>query len=98
MPSPADLLPLVYDELRRVAAAKLARESPGQTLDVYPHFTVAQGQVKKLIADFSSTVLGNKRNIWAYLPPAYLENSTTRMPVVYMHDGQNLFDRFTSFS
>jgi RNA polymerase sigma factor (TIGR02999 family) len=27
-----DLLPLVYDELRRLAAAKLAREKPGQTL------------------------------------------------------------------
>jgi RNA polymerase sigma factor (TIGR02999 family) len=27
-----ELLPLVYDELRRLAAAKLARESPGQTL------------------------------------------------------------------
>jgi RNA polymerase sigma factor (TIGR02999 family) len=27
-----DLLPLVYDELRRVAAAKLAQEHPGQTL------------------------------------------------------------------
>src|SRR5262250_922206 len=27
------LLPLVYDELRRLAAAKLARERPGQTLD-----------------------------------------------------------------
>jgi RNA polymerase sigma factor (TIGR02999 family) len=26
------LLPLVYDELRRLAAAKLAREAPGQTL------------------------------------------------------------------
>jgi RNA polymerase sigma factor (TIGR02999 family) len=27
-----DLLPLVYDELRRLAAAKLAHEKPGQTL------------------------------------------------------------------
>ena len=27
------LLPLVYDELRRLAAAKLAHENPGQTLD-----------------------------------------------------------------
>jgi RNA polymerase sigma factor (TIGR02999 family) len=27
------LLPLVYDELRRLAARKLAREKPGQTLD-----------------------------------------------------------------
>ncbi len=32
-PQAADqLLPLVYDELRRLAAAKLAQESPGQTL------------------------------------------------------------------
>jgi RNA polymerase sigma factor (TIGR02999 family) len=29
----AELLPLVYDELRRLAAARLAREDPGQTLD-----------------------------------------------------------------
>jgi DNA-directed RNA polymerase specialized sigma24 family protein len=29
----ADLLPLVYHELRRLAAAKLAHEKPGQTLD-----------------------------------------------------------------
>jgi RNA polymerase sigma factor (TIGR02999 family) len=29
----SQLLPLVYDELRKLAAAKLAREKPGQTLD-----------------------------------------------------------------
>ena len=28
----AELLPLVYDELRRLAAQKMAREAPGQTL------------------------------------------------------------------
>jgi RNA polymerase sigma factor (TIGR02999 family) len=28
-----ELLPLVYDELRRLAAAKLAQEKPGQTLE-----------------------------------------------------------------
>ena len=33
-PCAADqLLPLVYDELRKLAAAKMARERPGQTLD-----------------------------------------------------------------
>jgi RNA polymerase sigma factor (TIGR02999 family) len=31
-PAAAELLPLVYDELRRLAAARMARESPGQTL------------------------------------------------------------------
>jgi RNA polymerase sigma factor, TIGR02999 family len=30
--APDELLPLVYGELRRLAAAKLAREAPGQTL------------------------------------------------------------------
>src|SRR5215471_15490025 len=29
----AQLLPLVYDELRRLAAVQMAREKPGQTLD-----------------------------------------------------------------
>jgi RNA polymerase sigma factor (TIGR02999 family) len=31
--TPAELLPLVYDELRKLAAARLAAESPGHTLD-----------------------------------------------------------------
>jgi RNA polymerase sigma factor (TIGR02999 family) len=30
--APEELLPLVYDELRKLAAQRLARESPGQTL------------------------------------------------------------------
>src|SRR5213593_297371 len=29
----SELLPLVYDELRKLAAQKLAQEKPGQTLD-----------------------------------------------------------------
>ena len=29
----ADLLPMVYGELRKLAAARLAREQPGRTLD-----------------------------------------------------------------
>jgi hypothetical protein len=32
----AQLLPLVYDELRRLAAQKLAQEAPGQTLHQGP--------------------------------------------------------------
>jgi hypothetical protein len=30
--APEQLLPLVYDELRKLAAQKLAQEKPGQTL------------------------------------------------------------------
>jgi hypothetical protein len=32
-PSAADLLPLLYDELRKLAAARMAAERPGHTLD-----------------------------------------------------------------
>jgi predicted alpha/beta superfamily hydrolase len=70
---------------------------PGQTVDVYPHFTTTAGKYEVRWPKFHSTILGNDRGIWVYYPPSYLENATTRMPVVYMHDGQNLFDPSTAF-
>jgi predicted alpha/beta superfamily hydrolase len=63
----------------------------GQTVDVWPHFTTMTGQVETLIADFHSTVLGDDRPVYAYLPPSYAENTDATYPVVYMHDGQNLW-------
>lgn len=41
--------------------------------------------------------LGNRRDLLAYLPPSYGAGAR-RYPVLYMHDGQNLFDRATSFA
>ncbi len=63
----------------------------GQTVDIYPHFTTTTGQVETLIADFHSTVLNDDRAIYAYLPASYSENTDATYPVVYMHDGQNLW-------
>jgi len=40
--------------------------------------------------------LDRSRTIRIYLPPGY-EQSSERYPVLYMHDGQNLFDDATSF-
>ena len=37
------------------------------------------------------------RRIWLYLPSDYAE-SEERYPVLYMHDGQNLFDINTSYA
>jgi predicted alpha/beta superfamily hydrolase len=65
--------------------------APGQTLDVYPHFTSTAGTVTTLIADFHSNVLNDDRPIYAYLPASYSENTDATYPVVYMHDGQNLW-------
>jgi isoamylase len=45
----------------------------------------------------ASPQLGNSRPIVVYLPPNY-ERSGTRYPVIYMQDGQNLFDPATSFA
>ena len=39
--------------------------------------------------------LNTKRRIWVYLPEGY-SNSKKHYPVLYMHDGQNLFDEFTA--
>jgi predicted alpha/beta superfamily hydrolase len=65
--------------------------SPGQSVDLYPHFVSTAGQVQTLIADFHSTILSNDRPIYAYLPASYAENTVATYPVVYMHDGQNLW-------
>lgn len=70
---------------------------PGTTVDVYPHFVNAKGKVEKRWPSFASTALGNTRGVWVYYPPTYLENPRAKFPVVYMHDGQNLFDATTAF-
>jgi predicted alpha/beta superfamily hydrolase len=64
---------------------------PGQAVDIYPHFTATHGTVETLIASFASTNTGNARAIYAYLPASYAENTEATYPVVYMHDGQNLW-------
>jgi len=41
---------------------------------------------------FASRILKNERTIAVYLPPRYAKEKTKRYPVLYLHDGQNLFD------
>ncbi len=48
------------------------------------------------IANLWSAELGNLRDLQVYLPPSYT-SSDRRYPVIYMHDGQNLFDQATAF-
>lgn len=47
--------------------------------------------------DFYIPQLDRYRRIWLYLPPGY-ETGTDHYPVIYMHDGQNLFDTYTAFA
>ena len=46
---------------------------------------------------FEIPQLNTTRRIWIYLPPNY-KNSTKKYPVMYLHDGQNLFDDQTSYA
>ena len=42
--------------------------------------------------DFESGILEPSRHVEVWLPPGYEEDPTARYPVLYMSDGQNLFD------
>lgn len=59
--------------------------------------STATKNVSILSEDFYMPQLNRKRRIWVYLPPDY-HQSKKKYPVIYMHDGQNLFDEKTSFS
>jgi predicted alpha/beta superfamily hydrolase len=49
------------------------------------------------IRGFHSGILGNDRDITIYLPPGYNDRGDLRYPVLYMHDGQNLFEPERAF-
>lgn len=51
----------------------------------------------RLLSDVWSPQLQNQRDILVYLPPSHGQPGK-RFPVIYMHDGQNLFDSGTGFA
>lgn len=61
-----------------------------------PDDETAPGSLK-VHKDLWSPQLKNRRDILVYLPPSY-EHGAWGYPVIYMHDGQNLFDPMTSFA
>lgn len=53
----------------------------------------ASKNVQLLTEVVEMPLLHKRRHIWIYLPPGY-EKSKARYPVMYMHDGQNVFDEY----
>lgn len=51
----------------------------------------------ELIKNFSSSNGIQSRDIIVWLPPSYKKNKEETYPVLYMHDGQNLFDPKTAY-
>jgi len=50
----------------------------------------------RFLENFKSAFLKQKRDIIIWLPPTYEEDPTRRYPVLYMQDGQQVFDPQTS--
>jgi len=57
----------------------------------------ATASVSVLSDSFAMPQLERTRRVWLYVPPGYA-TSQRRYPVLYMHDGQNVFDARTSFA
>lgn len=66
----------------------------GTAIAQQPHSLSGDIRVHKSVV---SKILNKDRDIVVYLPPGYTTNSNRRFPVLYLHDGQNLFDGATSF-
>src|SRR5947209_212242 len=47
---------------------------------------------------FPSKILGNRRDVLVWLPRGYSRFSRKRHSVLYLQDGQNVFDAATSFA
>ena len=70
-------------------------EDEGGTIPPRPHS--ASPNVQVLAESFVMPPLRRPRRVWLYLPPDYA-SSGRRYPVLYLQDGQNVFDQYTSFA
>ena len=67
---------------------------PGDEAKFQDQQAVPHGDVRKVWYD--SKTLGAQRRMHVYTPPGY-STSGQRYPVLYLHDGQNLFEGATAF-
>lgn len=63
-----------------------------------PIASTAQPNVALLPQLLDMPGLNRQRQLRIYLPPGYAASSDKRYPVLYMHDGQNLFDAATGYA
>jgi predicted alpha/beta superfamily hydrolase len=72
-------------------------QNPGGAARTKAHTRAAN--VRMLADSFRLPQLpGRTRRVWLYLPPGYARQPTKRYPVVYLQDGQNVFDEATAFA
>src|SRR5215213_8100519 len=76
------------DESQRPGARRVRRPRVAEPLPSHGDF--------RFHRQFASRRLGNKRTLCVYLPPGYFLRPQQRYPVLYLHDGQNIFDASTA--
>src|SRR5213594_1736767 len=75
----------------------LAVATSGTPLDIHPYFDAdTRCSVCELMQPLASAS-GNEHRFRVFLPPGYHENTLKKYPVLYMHDGQNLFLKEEAF-
>jgi predicted alpha/beta superfamily hydrolase len=87
---------LIADKDKQVKAVVAAWATPGARPHDRPEPSLT-GDIRRHDG-FHSDILDNDRTLLVYLPPGYDDQPGRRFPVLYMHDGQNLFDASTSFA
>lgn len=87
------LLLLQSDTVLRLMVEEWTDKSPPK-----PKSSTASRQVQILDTAFFIPKLNRTRRVWIYLPENYIKDNQERYPVLYMHDGQNLFEDSTSYS
>lgn len=85
------LLPLL------LAACSGGKSTPFSSAPSTPLVSTAQANVSLLGAPMAMPGLNRSRQVRLYLPPSYA-TSDKRYPVLYMHDGQNVFDQATAYA
>src|SRR6266536_730910 len=75
----------------------LAVATSGAPLDIHPYFREdTRCSICELMPPLASAA-GREHRFRVFLPPGYHENTLKKYPVLYMHDGQNLFLKEEAF-
>ncbi|MGI4762775.1 MAG: alpha/beta hydrolase [Janthinobacterium lividum] len=74
-------------------------QRPGGTPAPGPKAHTLAANVQVLADSFRLPQLGGRaRRVWLYLPPGYVASPHRHYPVLYLQDGQNVFDEATAYS
>jgi hypothetical protein len=72
----------------------LAVPTSGAPLEIYPYFREDVSDLMPALASPS----GAENRYRVFMPPSYNENTLKKYPVLYMHDGHNLFFKEDAFA